>query len=167
MVQAIDHPLLMIGSLLPSLWPRCVAISTTSSLYPRDSAAFERSWQRGDKSWVAKWEDNVVGYLLVSVHGDVADIIDIVVDLPYQRRGIGRQLLVTGLQSIFVASAGALPCVFLEVGVRNQAAIALYQSLGFVKKSRRSAYYLSSQGAEDAWSMCLAGGGKSGVGPWS
>jgi ribosomal-protein-alanine N-acetyltransferase len=43
--------------------------------------------------------------------------------------------------------------VFLEVGVTNQGAIALYKSFGFEEVGKRAAYYQHTDGREDALTM--------------
>jgi ribosomal-protein-alanine N-acetyltransferase len=67
------------------------------------------------------------------------------VDLAYQGHGIGRRMMTELLQ---YASGGT---VFLEVRTDNQAAVRLYESLGFVNVGLRRRYYRAS--GADAYTM--------------
>ena len=73
------------------------------------------------------------------------EIHTIGVDPAYQGQGIGRRLLSELLE---YAAGGA---VFLEVRTDNEAAIALYESVGFVNVGLRRRYYRAS--GADAYTM--------------
>ena len=85
----------------------------------------------------ARAEDTLVGYAGISRLGRTPpyeyEIHTIGVDPAYQGRGIGRGLLTRLLE---FADGGA---VFLEVRTDNAAAIALYESAGFVNVGRAQA----------------------------
>ena len=66
-------------------------------------------------------------------------------DPAYQCQGIGRRMMTELLE---YASGGV---VFLEVRTDNVAAIALYESLGFVNVGLRRRYYRAS--GADAYTM--------------
>jgi ribosomal-protein-alanine N-acetyltransferase len=69
---------------------------------------------------------------------DEAEILTLAVH-PYKRgKGLGRALLQATISK--VRSMGA-KSVFLEVGVENPAARALYARLGFTKVGARKGYY--------------------------
>ena len=72
------------------------------------------------------------------------EIHTIGVDPDYQRRGIGRAMMDRLLN-------WAEGVVFLEVRTDNEAAITLYQSLGFVTVGLRKRYYRAS--GADAYTM--------------
>lgn len=80
----------------------------------------------------------LLGYAVVSVAADQADLQNLTVRADHQRRGIGRRLLVDALE--LARQRGALEA-FLEVRHDNAAAVALYGALGFEVTGRRGDYY--------------------------
>lgn len=74
-----------------------------------------------------------------------AHITLLAVDLDYQRQGLGQVLLYCLLKA---AHDRGLERATLEVGVSNQAAIALYEKFGFQIAGRRKRYYAKT--GEDA-----------------
>ena len=97
----------------------------------------------------ARTDDKLVGYAGIARLGRKRpyeyEIHTVGVDPAYQGQGIGRQL-VTRLLEI---ASGAT--VFLEVRTDNEAAIKLYESLGFVIVGLRKRYYRAS--GADAYTM--------------
>ena len=78
------------------------------------------------------------GFVLARAVADEAEILTLAVH-PYKRgKGLGRALLQATISK--VRSMGA-KSVFLEVGVENPAARALYARLGFTKVGARNGYY--------------------------
>ena len=78
------------------------------------------------------------GFVLARAVADEAEILTLAVH-PYKRgKGLGRALLQATISK--VRSMGA-KSVFLEVGVENPAARALYARLGFTKVGARKGYY--------------------------
>lgn len=94
---------------------------------------------------VALDEGQTVGYAGSQTVLDEADVMNVAVDPLYRRRGIAR-LLLNGLQSD-LAKQG-VRSLTLEVRASNEAAIALYQGLGYVQVGRRPNYYFKPK--EDA-----------------
>jgi [ribosomal protein S18]-alanine N-acetyltransferase len=84
------------------------------------------------------------GFAIGRAVADEAEILTIGVSALFQRRGIGRRLLV-GL-SRALKSAGA-ERLFLEVAADNVAACGLYSSLDFKEVGRRAGYYERPEGA--------------------
>ena len=78
------------------------------------------------------------GFIIARVAGDEAEILTLAVAPPARRRGRARTLVRSAARH--AASLGATS-LFLEVGVRNEAAQALYRGLGFAAVGRRKAYY--------------------------
>ena len=106
-----------------------------------------------------KLEHEPVGYWVAQRILDEAELMNLVVFSPYQSRGLGRKTL-TKIQNK-LADKG-VKTIFLEVRVRNVAAIGLYEALGFTKINTRKGYYAAradapGQKAEDALIMrsCL------------
>lgn len=97
----------------------------------------------------ARTEDKLVGYAGIARLGRIApyeyEVHTIGVDSAYQGQGIGRRLLTELLE---FASDDA---VFLEVRTDNEAAIALYESMGFANVGLRKRYYRAS--GADAYTM--------------
>ncbi len=81
---------------------------------------------------------------------DEMEIMNLAVAPQMRRRGVGRQLLASAVRHARAAGAAA---IFLEVRVSNQAAIALYQAMGFQTIAIRHGYYVVE--GEDARCMRL------------
>ena len=97
----------------------------------------------------ARADDKLVGYGGVARLGRKKpyeyEIHTVGVDPAYQGQGIGRRMM---LELLEYASGGT---VFLEVRTDNEAAIALYEGLGFVNVGLRRRYYRAS--GADAYTM--------------
>ena len=97
----------------------------------------------------ARARDELIGYAGIARLGRIPpyeyEMHTIGVDPAYQGRGIGRRLLTDLLE----LAAGSV--VFLEVRTDNVAAIALYESVGFVSVGLRKRYYRVS--GADAYTM--------------
>jgi [ribosomal protein S18]-alanine N-acetyltransferase len=97
----------------------------------------------------ARVDDKLVGYGGIARLGRKKpyeyEIHTIGVDAAYQGKGIGRQLLTALLE---YANGGT---IFLEVRTDNDAAISLYESVGFVRVGMRRRYYRAS--GADAYTM--------------
>ena len=117
---------------------------------PWPARAFLAELEAKHIRYVAARADNkVVGYAGISRLGRKRpyeyEIHTIGVDPVYQGRGIGRRMMTELLE---YASGGT---IFLEVRTDNEAAIALYESLGFVNVGMRRRYYRAS--GADAYTM--------------
>jgi ribosomal-protein-alanine N-acetyltransferase len=97
----------------------------------------------------ARADDKLVGYAGISRLGRKRpyeyEIHTIGVDPTYQGQGIGRHMME---ELLAYASGGT---IFLEVRTDNEAAISLYESLGFVNVGLRRRYYRAS--GADAYTM--------------
>lgn len=97
----------------------------------------------------ARVDDKVVGYAGIARLGRFKpyeyEIHTVGVDPAWQRHGIGRGMLSRLLEYVGDGT------VFLEVRTDNAAAIALYESEGFVKVGVRKRYYRVS--GADAYTM--------------
>jgi ribosomal-protein-alanine N-acetyltransferase len=97
----------------------------------------------------ARADDKLVGYGGIARLGRKKpyeyEIHTIGVDAAYQGKGIGRQLLTALLE---YANGGT---IFLEVRTDNDAAVSLYESVGFVRVGMRRRYYRAS--GADAYTM--------------
>ncbi len=102
-----------------------------------------------DYFFVALDEDeDVIGYIGVSVVADSCFINNIAVYPACRRQGVGTALLKI---AILTADVNGTEFISLEVRESNAAAIALYTSLGFEEMGRRKNFYRRPQ--EDALIM--------------
>jgi [ribosomal protein S18]-alanine N-acetyltransferase len=92
--------------------------------------------------------DQLVGYLIISRYVDAWHVMNLAVAHDYRRRGIATRLM----ERLFelTASDGRRGYT-LEVRVSNDAAIRLYESLGFRARGIRRGYYTDNR--EDALIM--------------
>ena len=79
-----------------------------------------------------------LGVILCRVAAGEMEVLTLGVDPGARRRGVARALLAAALPA--ARDLGAAE-VFLEVAVDNDAAIALYETLGFGRAGLRKAYY--------------------------
>jgi tRNA threonylcarbamoyladenosine biosynthesis protein TsaB len=84
-----------------------------------------------------------VGFILLRLAADEAEIITLAVQPQLRRQGVARRLLTVGLAK--VTGRGAQQC-FLEVADNNPAARALYAAAGFAEVGRRPGYYRDAAG---------------------
>ncbi len=89
---------------------------------------------------VAEISDFVVGYIAVTVLGDVGEIDSMAVDPNYRRLRIGRQLLEFALW-YFKSEHPGLKLHRLQVRTNNRDAILLYEKLGFRTTQTLKGYY--------------------------
>ncbi len=93
-------------------------------------------------------EETLVGYLIVSRYVDAWHVMNIAVDPARRRAGVA----VAMLERLFELTVGdGRRGYTLEVRVSNQAAINLYQRLGFQPRGIRRGYYTDNR--EDALIM--------------
>lgn len=87
---------------------------------------------------VAEAAGQVVGYSVVAVAADEAELANIAVDPAHQRHGIARRLVGAAMDEARERGARTL---YLEVREGNATARALYAALGFLEVGRRPGYY--------------------------
>jgi len=92
----------------------------------------------GTFGFLARDGDEPTGFILCRAAADECEILVIGVRPAARRHGCGRGLLDCALARAHALGAAH---VFLEVGVDNRAARALYRARGFVEAGRRPAYY--------------------------
>jgi ribosomal-protein-alanine N-acetyltransferase len=93
-------------------------------------------------------EERLVGYLIISRYVDAWHVMNLAVALSHRRRGIATRLM----ERLFEVTAGdGRRGYTLEVRVSNEAAIKLYESLGFKARGVRRGYYTDNR--EDALIM--------------
>jgi ribosomal-protein-alanine acetyltransferase len=80
----------------------------------------------------------IVGYAVLHLAGEEAELANLAVAEDVRAQGIGRRLLAGCIE---LAQRRGVRDVFLEVRVSNLAAQTLYRSAGFVPVARRARYY--------------------------
>lgn len=96
--------------------------------------------------WLVALEgDQVVGYVGSQTVIDESDMMNIAVHPDFRRRGVAESLIGELTQALQLRGSKAL---LLEVRASNDAAIALYEKLGFCQVGRRPNYYRNPK--EDA-----------------
>ncbi len=99
---------------------------------------------------VALIEGKVVGYGGTWVLVDEAHVTNVVVREDHRGQGIGRKLM---NEMLLKAREKGAVCATLEVRKSNEAALGLYEKMGFVRATVRKNYYPDNQ--EDAVVMML------------
>ncbi|PLX38066.1 MAG: ribosomal-protein-alanine N-acetyltransferase [Hyphomicrobiales bacterium] len=84
-----------------------------------------------------------VGFVLVRMAADEAEILTIAVRPSHRKRGVGRSLLEAALRRLYHDRIAAL---FLEVDAGNAGAVSLYRKLGFRQVGERTGYYRTGNG---------------------
>jgi [ribosomal protein S18]-alanine N-acetyltransferase len=93
-------------------------------------------------------DDRLAGYLITSRYVDAWHVMNIAVSPAFRRRGIATALL----EKLFeLTDDGSGRGYTLEVRVSNDAAIKLYERLGFTARGLRRGYYTDNR--EDALIM--------------
>ena len=81
---------------------------------------------------------SVLGFVILRVAADEAEVLSIAVAEAARRSGIGRLLMDEASRHLY---AERIALLFLEVDETNAAAFKLYDSMGFRTVGRRDAYY--------------------------
>lgn len=128
-------------------------IEPTIYSHPWTRGHFSDSLKAGHHAYVMVLQDEIVGYALIMVVLDEAQLLNISIASASQQQGLGRELLTYLLDN---AKARGAVSLFLEVRASNVTAIKLYEGVGFVEVSVRRGYYPAPEGREDAILMRLA-----------
>lgn len=130
-----------------------IAIEDTIYPHPWTRGNFSDSLVAGYHCWIVECGGEVAGYSVVMIAAGEAHLLNLSVAAPWQRRGIGRELL--GFVMKLARDYGAAK-IFLEVRPSNGAAISLYSSAGFSEIAVRRGYYPAGEEREDAIVLELA-----------
>ena len=118
--------------------------------HPWSQGIFSDSMKAGHLCWMAELEGLAVGHGVMMVAAGEAHILNVCVHPDYQGRGIGRRIL---NHLLHLARRRDADMALLEVRPSNEAAVALYDSVGFNEIGRRPNYYPAHVGREDALMM--------------
>ena len=88
-----------------------------------------------NKTYTILDNNNIIGFIHIQDLIDEVDIIDIVIDEKYRRKGYGKSLI------NYIFDFYKDKKVILEVSVDNEAAVNLYKSLNFSVINVRKGYY--------------------------
>jgi len=124
-----------------------VAIEDAVYPHPWTLGNFADSITAGYHCWVVECAGEMAGYTVVMIAAGEAHLLNLSVSAPWQRRGIGRELLNFVLK---LARDYGAKMIFLEVRPSNAAAVALYASAGFAEIALRRSYYPAGDAREDA-----------------
>jgi [ribosomal protein S18]-alanine N-acetyltransferase len=132
------------AQVISALHKRCFAQPWTTADFSRFARAQECH------GVVARIGGAVAGFIVIRIVEEEAEVLTLAVDGPWRRHGVASAVLE---QAMTTAAKRGATTLFLEVGVRNDAARALYKVLGFIRAGRRSRYYTTPDGPEDALVM--------------
>ena len=124
-----------------------IAVEKKAYPQPWTLGIFRDCLRVGYKAWVMTLDEAVIGYGIVMLSPGEAHILNLCIDPDYQKRGLGRHLL---LHLIKKTDRTDIDMVLLEVRRSNTHAQKLYQSEGFHELGVRKAYYPTDEGREDA-----------------
>jgi [ribosomal protein S18]-alanine N-acetyltransferase len=107
---------------------------------------------------VAETDQRIVGYIMCKIEFGFSNfrklgfvkkghVVSIAVLREYRGKGIGKSLMLEAINGLAVRKTDE---IYLEVRVSNDLAVKMYQSLGFLIKSRLRSYY---RDGEDAYLM--------------
>jgi ribosomal-protein-alanine N-acetyltransferase len=109
--------------------------SPEASMWSRESLVDSAS--RGI-ALVAELDGSIAGILVGRIAVDEFEILNLAVGKLWRRRGAGASLVAAALER---AKSGGANKAYLEVRASNEAAIALYERMGFRVCGRRPNYY--------------------------
>lgn len=130
---------------------RILEIEKESNGSPWSAKSFEREIGHAPTEFVvAKMSGEIIGFAGAWIIADECHITTIAVTTNHRRQGLGKKMMDEILERS--KDRGAL-CATLEVRSGNEAAIKMYESLGFSISGKRKAYYPDNK--EDAVIMWL------------
>lgn len=138
------------------LWqlPQVMEVETRAYEFPWSERHFRDCIAVGYAAWVLlDAAGAVLGYALMSMAAGEAQVLNLCVDPPHQRRGHGRRLMDHLLR---IAQAAGCELMLLEVRESNQPALRLYEAYGFRPIGLRKGYYRAARGREHALVLSLA-----------
>ena len=137
---------------------RPMTVADIDTVMVIERASFTSPWSRqfflqelkaaNARSVLCQLDGNPIGYIIYWELPGELDIHNVAVAPGYRRRGVGREMLGSLIDN---AARRGFRRMTLEVRKSNEAAQALYRSLGFEICGLRRGYY--SDNGEDAWLM--------------
>lgn len=93
---------------------------------------------------VYELNQHILGFVVYSIVGDIAEIIDIAVTKDEEGKGLGSKLIESVMKKV---EESGLHSISLEVREDNERAIQFYEREGFKKSHLRKQYYSDSTNA--------------------
>jgi len=110
--------------------------------WSKEQLSWELNSQPTAENYVMIARGNIIGYLFSHVVDDDVQILNIAIDIPFQHKGYGEQLL-----SYFLDQFNTDISIHLEVRKSNFPAINLYLKFGFHETGTRKGYYADGEDA--------------------
>ncbi len=110
--------------------------------WSKEQLSWELNSQPAAENYVMIARGNMIGYLFSHVVDDDVQILNIAIDIPFQHKGYGEQLL-----SYFLDQFNTDSSIHLEVRKSNFPAINLYLKFGFHETGTRKGYYTDGEDA--------------------
>ena len=132
---------------------RIATLDDLADILSIENKVFNNPWSKEQLSWELNYQSvadnhvmiargNMIGYLFSHVVDDNVQILNIAIDIPFQHRGYGKQLL-----SYFLDQFNEDSSIHLEVRKSNFPAINLYLEFGFHETGTRKGYYSDGEDA--------------------
>lgn len=118
--------------------PRIAELESLCFSEPWSEKALSESLDAGTLFFIAQKDDEVIGYIGISVISGEGYITNVAVFPKHRKTGVASALL---NRVIKLKDEMPLEFVSLEVRASNDAAISLYNKLGFLECGRRKAFY--------------------------
>lgn len=115
--------------------------------YPWTRQIFRDCLRVGYLCQVVEVSGEIAGYCIMSVGAAEAHVLNLCIAANFRRIGLGQKLL---SHMLVMAKHRSVGTVFLEVRPSNEAALTLYDKLGFNQIGTRNDYYPAKVGREDA-----------------
>lgn len=132
--------------------PRMASIASNAHSHPMNQKLIESCFGGLYIVFGLIKESELLGFVIAHQIFEDATIIDICVEPKVQGEGYGKALINHAIRFV---KANEAQVVLLEVRSSGKAAIALYESVGFVQTGTRKNYYPCDIGKEDAILMNL------------
>ena len=110
--------------------------------WSKEQLSWELNSQPTAENYIMIARGNMIGYLFSHVVDDDVQILNIAIDIPFQHKGYGEQLL-----SYFLDQFNTDISIHLEVRKSNFPAINLYLKFGFHETGTRKGYYADGEDA--------------------
>ena len=110
--------------------------------WSKEQLSWELNSQPAAENYVMIARGNMIGYLFSHIVDDNVQILNIAIDIPFQHKGYGEQLL-----SYFLDQFNTDISIHLEVRKSNFPAINLYLKFGFHETGARKGYYADGEDA--------------------
>ena len=110
--------------------------------WSKEQLSWELNSQPAAENYVMIARGNMIGYLFSHVVDDDVQILNISIDIPFQHKGYGEQLL-----SYFLDQFNTDSSIHLEARKSNFPAINLYLKFGFHETGTRKGYYPDGEDA--------------------